>query len=467
MSRQALSVPAAHALDAGLLHGSILDFGCGRGDDVNALTSRGYSVTGWDPHYRPIPAPAPADVVTMTYVLNTIEDPTERAETLSSAWALTRRTLIVSVRTHVEQRKVRGTPLADGIETSRQTFQRLFEPRELHDCLERLGGAHILLAGPGIGFAFRQRTDLLEYLARRYASSRAVPSPEAVTSAADVLEHASVWLLARGRLPTEHEADAWTAAAREHFGTLGAVSSAAQRLVHTDELAARQARLRDDATLLLALDTFHGRTATQALPQELVADARATFPSVRAARQRSDQLLRFLASPDWLDKAVRQARIGKLTGAARYVHASCVHELSLPLRLYAASAELVAGRPDFTTLIKLHHGRPAVSFLGYPDFERDPHPRLAEAMSVDLRKQAATYTDYTTRESRPLLHRKEEFLTPDHPNAEKYRRLTRQEVRAGLYDEPERIGTESGWSTALRSRGLALRGHRLVRALDS
>ena len=37
-----------------------------------------------------------ADVVNLGYVLNVIEDPAERQETLASAWSLARRLLVVS-----------------------------------------------------------------------------------------------------------------------------------------------------------------------------------------------------------------------------------------------------------------------------------------------------------------------------------------------------------------------------------
>ena len=38
----------------------------------------------------------PADVVNLGYVINVIEDPVERAETLRNAWALCRRVMVVS-----------------------------------------------------------------------------------------------------------------------------------------------------------------------------------------------------------------------------------------------------------------------------------------------------------------------------------------------------------------------------------
>lgn len=463
ISRRRLSMPAAQAHDLGVLQGELLDYGCDRGDDVTALATAGYGVQGWDPHFRPGPAPAPADTVLLTYVLNAIEDAAERAQTLRQAWALSRRALVVTVRTQAERNKVTGVPFADGLLTQRSTFQRLFEPAELRQLVDQELTAHTIPIRPGQLVAYRERSHALEHLADRYGSRDAVIRAGDVLDAAGTVDLAGQWLQRHGRLPIETEDPAWTMAAVDCFGGVRGARTAAERLVPSDRLTAARQRLRDNTTLLLALDTFHGRTSTAALPRTLVADALATFQSVRAARTRSDELLRFLASPEWLSRAIRASRFGKLTPTALYVHAEFLDRLSLPLRLYAACGSLVAGYPDFTTLLKLHHGTPAVSFLGYPEFSSDPHPRIAESLTVDLRRQTASHTDYTQRSNRPLLHRKHEFLPLEHPDRKKYERLTRQEVTAGLYLHPERIGLEQGWEAELQRCGVQLRGHRLLR----
>jgi hypothetical protein len=63
----------------------------------------------------------------------------------------------------------------------------------------------------------------------------------------------------------------------------------------------------------------------------------------------------------------------------------------------------------------------------------------------------------------PLLNRKEEFIGRDDPRRDLYSKLTRAEVRAGLYDQPERIGSLQGWLNTLAQANVKLRGHRLVR----
>ena len=62
------------------------------------------------------------------------------------------------------------------------------------------------------------------------------------------------------------------------------------------------------------------------------------------------------------------------------------------------------------------------------------------------------------------LKRKESFLHSDHPLGAKFARLTAQEEKDGLLEDPSGIGTRDGWSRRLVEMGFALRGHRVVRS---
>jgi DNA phosphorothioation-associated putative methyltransferase len=108
-----------------------------------------------------------------------------------------------------------------------------------------------------------------------------------------------------------------------------------------------------------------------------------------------------------------------------------------------------------------------MSYLSYPEFERDPHPALAASLVVPLQTFRIRYYDYKDSKNPPILHRKEEFLPPDHPLRAKFARLTRQEEKWGLYEQPETIGTREGWEKVLAERGVHLSGHRLLRQLPS
>src|SRR5690348_7234812 len=79
-------------------HLSFFDYGCGRGEDLVLLAARGIACEGWDPAYRPDALVRDADVVNLGYVINVIEKPAERAETLRRAWGLARQLLAVSAQ---------------------------------------------------------------------------------------------------------------------------------------------------------------------------------------------------------------------------------------------------------------------------------------------------------------------------------------------------------------------------------
>ena len=53
----------------------ILDYGCGRGADVDYLKINGYNICGYDPHWMPVDLSSKAelfDVILCTYVLNVL-----------------------------------------------------------------------------------------------------------------------------------------------------------------------------------------------------------------------------------------------------------------------------------------------------------------------------------------------------------------------------------------------------------
>lgn len=55
----------------------ILDYGCGRGDDVKHLRKEGYSIDGYDPHWKDVDLSSKNnfyDIVLCTYVLNVLPE---------------------------------------------------------------------------------------------------------------------------------------------------------------------------------------------------------------------------------------------------------------------------------------------------------------------------------------------------------------------------------------------------------
>lgn len=85
--REYLSFPARLLFDKGILVGSVLDFGCGFGKDVEVLKSRGVEITGYDKHYFPDFPTQRFDKILCLYVLNVLL-PEEQALVLMEVSAL-------------------------------------------------------------------------------------------------------------------------------------------------------------------------------------------------------------------------------------------------------------------------------------------------------------------------------------------------------------------------------------------
>lgn len=465
ITRAALSVPARQAVTDGVLvlEQSVLDYGAGRGLDVKRLKTMGYAARSWDPYFdNATEALNPADVVLLLYVLNVIEDPVERRTTLRNAWSLAERVLVVSGRLTWDARRVSGEDLADGVLTSRGTFQHLYTTEELRRFVEDVTGARCFVAAPGIVYAFRSDGDRMGLIARR-----ALPAVDWSDSqtAGEALGQVVAFLESRGRAPVFEELP-------PRYLSLLAQMPWSQmqrqaRLAARPELIAEGAKRSTlDTLLFLGIEVFNGRSSLSSLPLAVQENIRRFFDSYREACARADRLLLKLRDDTYLRGAMRNS-VGKLTPTALYVHRDAVDRMPVVLRLYEHCASVAAGRPAAFDLIKLTHEGRAVSWLGYPQFDRDPHPRTAWSYQVDLKSLNTSFTSFEGRANRPLLHRKEEFLAPDDPRVAKFARLTASERRAGLYRNPHLIGTESGWQAELQRCGVTLRGHRLVRQVGS
>lgn len=156
--------------------------------------------------------------------------------------------------------------------------------------------------------------------------------------------------------------------------------------------------------------------------------------------------------------------IGKKLPGALYVHHSALTALALPLQLYEACAYSFVGERG--TLVKFSREHPKVSYLAYPEFDRDPHPVLHASILVNLHLREVHRRTYRVDENPPVLHRKETFVTPDYPGYEGFVRLTQQEERFGLLDNTRHIGTLAGWEQFLKDVGVEIRGDRVIRRRD-
>jgi DNA phosphorothioation-associated putative methyltransferase len=120
----------------------VLDFGCGRGKDVEELNANGYQAIGFDPYWRYRPQDIQVTpIVTCIYVINVIESPVERQELIRFLWSITGRTLVIAVR-------------YDGVGisiTTRDTYQIYYKDASFLQLVkESLPGQNMRFIKPGI-----------------------------------------------------------------------------------------------------------------------------------------------------------------------------------------------------------------------------------------------------------------------------------------------------------------------------
>ena len=468
ISRTDYSRPIRLALLDGVIgpDSTVLDYGCGLGDDVRHLRLHGTETWGWDPVHLPNGSRAPAQVVNLGYVVNVIEDADERAKCLACAWACAERVLIVSAR--LASQTPDFTPVghyADGFVTSVPTFQKLYHQNDLKKWIEAQLGETAVAGGPGTFYIFRDTADRVGYLTSRFRS-KTRGSPLSVASSIDahkeLVQPLIAFFHAHGRAPLDDEISN-AAEIRERLGSLRRALRLIER-AHDPEQWHRIITARGhDLLLFLALSRFDGRPRFGQLPLALRRDIKSLFSSYRQACAEADVALRAAGDLRRISRATERSTVGKRTPSALYAHESALDALPPLLRLYEGCARSYIGRVDGANLIKLHTEEPIVSYLSYPDFDSDPHPSLADATTVHLQTFRVRERRYGASKNPPILHRKELFLRPDHPLAGKFARLTRQEESKGLLDDSSRIGTRNGWEQRLRDHGFALKGHRLVR----
>ena len=167
-----------------------------------------------------------------------------------------------------------------------------------------------------------------------------------------------------------------------------------------------------------------------------------------------------------INEACSRSPFGKLMPAALYVHVAGVDRLAGILRVYEGCARVLSGQVEGTTIVKLRRDEPKVSYLSYPTFNDDGHPSLTASVRVNLRSLDLRHRNFIQSTDPPILHRKEEFVPDDYPGRETFAGLTKAEESAGLFENPEDIGSLQHWNARLKLRHLRIVDHE-VRLDDS
>lgn len=437
---------------------TVFDYGCGQGNDVGLLQKSGLKAEGWDPHFRPDAPVRAADIVNLGYVLNVIEDPAERTETLRKAFALAEKALVVAVR--VDQSLEKGLPFQDGLITSRGSFQKIYSQAEFRQFVGDTLGVRPYIAGLGVAYAFKESGEESRYVADTAFQRTVRPQRDVVEEFVNHPESAPLLDLVRklGRLPLQEEFDAYEGL-EEAFGSRHRVNRLLWKVIHPDTLDEVQRQRREDLLISLSMIRLQGSKPMgfRSLPGDVQADIKTLWTNYQQALKESEAFLFGLGNPELIKAAIAKLRIGKRLPEDIYFHVS--QESSLPplLRLIVFAGRQIVGDVE-ADLIKISTDGRKVSFLRYANFDTVAHPELTYSVKVYLPKAAHSFRDYADSTNPPILHRKEAFLDELHPDYQACLSLTEKEEGLGLLSRND-IGTRNGWTAALVERGVSLKGY--------
>ena len=415
--RAGFSLPVRCLLRDGLLGSeqSLFDYGCGRGQDLDLLRDLNIPCEGWDPVHRPHGAPAAADVVNLGFVINVIENPGERAEVLQRAWSLCRELLVVAAQLDSAASDRDHSTLADGILTSRGTFQKYYSQSELRAYLERTLAADALPAAPGVFYVFREESARQRFLANRFHRAVSVPrervSEKRFEQHREILEPFMQALARLGRLPGPEEVPDYGLIV-ERLGSAKRALALVNRVTGADAWASIAVRRAEDLLVYLALSRFPRRPPLSALPVSTQRDAKAFFGTYARACSEADALLFKVGEPGAIDAACCRSPVGRLVENALLLHRSALAEVEPLLRIYEGCARALVGEVEEADVIKLHRFSGKVSYLAYRDFDTEPHPALRQRVKVTLPTLSVDFFNHANDSPESLLDAKEGLFPP-------------------------------------------------------
>jgi len=292
IDRNKLSAPMQSLLRHSYFEGqhSIFDYGCGKGDDLTILRENGVQANGWDPVYNPEQPKETADVVNLGFVINVIENPKERKETLQKAYKQANKILVVSAMLGGESITSQFKKYGDGIVTSRNTFQKYFTQKELKNYITDVLDEEPVAIAPGIFYVFKDEIEEQNFLVQRQTSKKTWtrlsysdhPEKLKIKQRSLLERHRELFddfwnlCLELGRLPanTEFEfSERIRAICGSHARALDVLIA-----IHGKEVFEQAAQVRhDDLLVYFALGLFGQRRPYSRMPESLKRDIKSFF----------------------------------------------------------------------------------------------------------------------------------------------------------------------------------------------
>jgi len=439
LSRTTLSAPVQSLIRDGLLTRAhtFFDYGCGRGDDLASLLADGFRCSGWDPYFRAESPRESADVVNLGFVINVIEDKTERIEALEGAFTLANHVLVVAAMLGGPSGANAGRYYRDGVVTSRNTFQKYYSQAELQQFLELVLDHDAYPAAPGVFYIFKDRAVELAYLMEKSSDRSRVararlasvtgfrsrqpvadskpkePDNPATAAYLEALWAASLQL---GREPVGLEIPN-PEVAIALFGSVRKALSACMALHDPEALVRAGDGRRNDILVMLALQFFGRRRRFGELERSFQQDIRTFFGSLILAESKAQALLfsvqdKALIS-DACDRASSDGLGWLVPGESLQLHTSLVERLPAVLRVYIGCATTLVGNISDFDLIKVHIESGKVTLLSFQNFVGSPIPSLKRRVKVRLRDQELDVFDYVGGFEPTVLYYKSRYINEE------------------------------------------------------
>jgi DNA phosphorothioation-associated putative methyltransferase len=451
MTRTELSKPIRQAMECGILSEgkTVFDYGCGLGTDADGLRTLGYQVTAWDPAYFPDAPKKAADVVNLGYVLNVIEKPAERIAVLVDAWAHAREALIISTMISGKESYDYVREHGDGVLTSRNTFQKYFEPAEIQGLIESALDSDAYPLGIGIYAVFKDPKAGQTFLAartRRHIDWEQLSSrlgflrPKKRAGVVDLYETNKnlldeFWTLALnlGRIPVAGEF-AREAELKERVGGPKKVHRLFLDHYGPDTFEAARKQRKDDLLVYLAAAGFRKRIPLKSLDDSLQADLVSHFGGYRQAQEEGARLLMSLGEPSTLADAAAALPFGWRDDTEGHfsIHSSLVGKLPAVLRVFIECGARLYGVATEADIIKIHLRSRKLTFLVYDNFLRAPFPELHTRIKIDLPRLAVNIFEYRDAGPRQLLFFKERFVDASFPGRSRMEQISRRLEMLGI-----------------------------------
>ncbi|RRJ84384.1 DNA phosphorothioation-associated putative methyltransferase [Aestuariirhabdus litorea] len=429
IDRSHLSSPMKVLARHGYLSGdySLLDYGCGKGDDVRELEAHGIDVSSWDPNHNPEGELIESDIVNLGFVLNVIEDREERDDTLKRAWEYANKLLVVSVMIAGDSVISQFKPYKDGVLTSRNTFQRYYSQGEFRYYLESVLQEEVIAVGQGIFVIFKDKIEEQTFLVERQhikrnwqqKTQREIKARENNLTKDIIDRHIDLFTdfwetsLELGRIPANSEFE-FSDQIRRIAGSHNKAHQALVKQFGESLFKEAHTKRKEDLIVYFALGLFEKRKPQTQIPEGLKRDIKAFFESYNDALEQARSALFAVGNPEVIReacyKAYDQLQCGEMNEGHSYTfHKDYLGDIPPELRIYVGCATQLYGDLEEIQLIKAHMLSGKVSLMGYKNWESET-PMLVERIKIKLREQDVDFFDYVGEYQPEPLNNKIIFL---------------------------------------------------------